>query len=96
MPLACLPPDRVEENGLRREQGRSCRARRDCVNPRCMRRIKPNEECSPNCTKCGTLWHDRLESGKAKVLSFDYFVRPSWNYQQMLALSEFGDAVADF
>ena len=67
-----------------------------CVNPRCMRRIKPNEECSPNCTKCGTLWHDRLESGKAKVLSFDYFVRPSWNYQQMLALSEFGDAVADF
>ena len=66
------------------------------VNPRCMRRIKPNEECSPNCTKCGTLWHDRLESGKAKVLSFDYFVRPSWNYKQMLALSEFGDAVADF
>ena len=67
-----------------------------CVNPRCMRRIKPNEECSPNCTKCGTLWRDRLESGKVKVLSFDYFVRPSWNYKQMLALSEFGDAVADF
>ena len=41
------------------------------VNPRCMRRIKLNEECSPNCTKCGTLWHDRLESGEEKVLSFD-------------------------
>ena len=38
------------------------------VNPRCMRRIKLNEECSP---KCGTLWHDRLESGEEKVLSFD-------------------------
>ena len=41
------------------------------VNPRCMRRIKLNEECSPNCTKCGTLWHDRLESGEEKVPSFD-------------------------
>ena len=51
-----------------------------CVNPKCMRRIKPNEEGSPNCAKCRTRYRHRLQSGGAKLLSFDYFVRPRWNY----------------
>ena len=29
-------------------------------------------------------------------MSFDCFIRSSWNYKQMLALSAFGDAVTDF
>ena len=43
-----------------------------CVNPKCMRRIKPDEEGSPNCIKCGTPYRHRLPSGKAAARHFNF------------------------
>ena len=68
-----------------------------CTNPKCQRRITPEEErCSHVCSKCATPWFSRLDSGKPNVLSFDYFIQPEWSYAQMLALPEFSDALIEF